>query len=118
MYTYYFSQAIPWPEHHEYGVFHSSELPYVFGNLDKMQRPFTDVDRRVEAQASAYLVNFVRTGNPNGAGLPAWQALSVDDPATVEIADSTRMRPLMSAEKLAFWASYFNSPQGKNPPLF
>lgn len=118
MYTYFFSQAIPWPEHPEYGAFHSSELPYALGNLDKMQRPFTNGDRRVEAQASAYLVNFIRTDNPNGAGLPAWRALSIGDPATLEIADSTRMRPLMSAEKLAFWASYFDSPQGKNPPLF
>jgi para-nitrobenzyl esterase len=118
IYTYYFNHAMPWPAHPEYGAFHSSELPYAFANLDKMQRPFTDVDRKVEAQTSGYLVNFIRTGDPNGAGLPEWKAFSAGDPATLEFADPSRMRPLMSNEKLAFWTEYFNSPQGKHPSLF
>ncbi len=39
IYTYDFDRAIPWPQHPEYGAFHSSELPYFFRNLDLMNRP-------------------------------------------------------------------------------
>ena len=117
-YTYYFNQAIPWPEHPEYAAFHSSELVYVFGNLDKLRRPFTEVDRRVEAQASGFLINFIRSGNPNGPGLPVWKEVSADNPATFEIGETSQMRPLMSSEKLAFWTEYLESPQGKNAPMF
>jgi para-nitrobenzyl esterase len=34
--------------------------------------PWTDVDRRLADTMASYWVNFARTGNPNGAGLPAW----------------------------------------------
>jgi carboxylesterase type B len=33
---------------------------------------WSDDDRALSARMSAYLVNFARTGNPNGIGLPAW----------------------------------------------
>lgn len=118
IYTYYFNQAIPWPEHPEYGSFHSGELLYAFANLDKMNRPFTSVDRRVEAQASQYLVNFIRSGDPNGTGLPTWNPFSASEPKTFEFGQTSTMRPLMSEAKLDFWKEYFNSPQARTAPMF
>lgn len=70
--TYYFDRAIPWPEHPEYQAFHSGELPYTFNNLRLMDRPWEDVDHRLADQVSSYWANFIKTGNPNGPGLPAW----------------------------------------------
>jgi hypothetical protein len=32
-YLYYFERAIPWPDHPEFGAFHTGEGPYVFNNL-------------------------------------------------------------------------------------
>ncbi len=118
IYTYYFNHAIPWPEHPEFQAFHTGEVVYMLSNLDKLPRPFTDTDRAVAAAASGYLVNFVRTGDPNGAGLPRWNSFSKNPPETLEISENTRMRPLMSPAKLAFWATYFQSPQAKNAPPF
>ena len=40
-YLYYFDHAMPWPEHPEYGAFHTSELIYAFDNLRTLQRPWT-----------------------------------------------------------------------------
>ena len=51
---------------------HSGELPYVFGNLDRNARAYDDSDRALSDTMRAYWVNFVKTGDPNGPGLPEW----------------------------------------------
>ncbi len=53
------------------GAFHSAEIVYVFDNLDAFAWHYRDDDRKTAAAVSAYWVNFVRTGDPNGAGLPS-----------------------------------------------
>jgi para-nitrobenzyl esterase len=35
-FTYYFTRDIPWPEHPEYGAFHSGDFPYFFANLKQL----------------------------------------------------------------------------------
>ena len=77
-FAYYFDRAIPWPERPEFGAFHTSEVPYVFGTLDVLKRPWTDVDRALSRTMMSYWVNFAATGDPNGAGIPRWPAF---DPA-------------------------------------
>lgn len=73
---YLFERAIPWPEHPEYQAFHSAELPYVFDNLDRMQRPWEDVDRSLAELISTYWVNFITQGDPNAPGLERWPSSS------------------------------------------
>ena len=43
-YLYYFERAIPWPEHPEFGAFHTGEVPYVFNNLALLNRPWEAAD--------------------------------------------------------------------------
>lgn len=118
IYTYYFSRATPWPEHPEFGAHHTGEVIYMFSNLDKLPRPFTEEDSKVAATASGYLVNFVSGADPNGASLPQWAPVSGKDAETLEISTVTAMRPLMSPEKLAFWKDYFDSPLAASAPPF
>ncbi len=33
---------------------------------------WTEEDHEISRQMQAYFVNFIKTGNPNGAGLPEW----------------------------------------------
>lgn len=58
------------------GAVHGAEVPYVFGTLSPK---YSDADRATSEAIEKYWTNFARTGNPNGAGLPAWQGYS--DPA-------------------------------------
>ncbi len=55
------------------GTPHGGEIGYVFGTL--AARPGTTLspeDLAVSRLAQSYWVNFARTGDPNGAGLPTW----------------------------------------------
>ena len=59
------------------GTPHGGEIGFVFGTLGAggfgpPPPPATDEDRAVSKMAQGYWVNFARTGDPNGAGLPTW----------------------------------------------
>jgi para-nitrobenzyl esterase len=63
----------------QWGAVHSAEIEYALGNLDTnpLYR-WTAADRKVSATMSAYFANFIKTGNPNGKGLPEWPKASPD----------------------------------------
>ena len=69
-YLYYFDLDAPGDDNR---AFHSSDLRYIFGTLDRSWRPYGKRDREASGQMMDYLVNFVRTGDPNGPGLPPWR---------------------------------------------
>ena len=57
------------------GAAHSAEIQFAMGNLDLDTRyPWDQDDREVSKTLQAYFVNFIKTGNPNGGGLPNWPA--------------------------------------------
>ena len=59
---------------HPKGAAHASDIPYFFGTVGVRYGSDTrPADQALSANARGYLVNFVRTGNPNGAGLPGWK---------------------------------------------
>lgn len=99
LYMYLFRHPQPGATQQRYETFHSSELPYVFDNLDESKRPWTAVDRKIEKEMSAYWVNFIATGDPNGKGLPRWPSFSETDGETMELGDSMEPRPITSREK-------------------
>jgi para-nitrobenzyl esterase len=77
VYAYEFDHVEPGPDAAKFGAFHTSEVPYLFKTLDRSpNRTFTAVDREVADRFSSYLVNFVKTCDPNGQGLPRWAPLS------------------------------------------
>ena len=57
------------------GAVHSAEIEYALGNLATNKVfDWTPDDFRVSQVMQDYFVNFIKAGNPNGAGLPAWEA--------------------------------------------
>jgi para-nitrobenzyl esterase len=62
------------------GASHSAEIQYAMGNLDLDKRYTWEAsDYEVSKTMQAYFVNFIKTGNPNGTGLPDWPAYRAGD---------------------------------------
>ena len=59
------------------GAVHSAEIEYAMGNLDTNKvYQWTAEDHKVSSVMQDYFANFIRTGNPNGAGSPEWHSTS------------------------------------------
>ena len=57
------------------GAGHSAEIQYAMGNLDLDRRyAWEPADYDVSKTMQAYFVNFIKTGKPDGPGLPPWPA--------------------------------------------
>lgn len=112
VYIYYFDQKIPWPQHPEYGAFHSSDMPYDFDNLRLMDRPWRPVDFRVAKQMSAYWTGFGKTGDPYHSGLPDWPALKAGDETIMQLGSRMGPMPLAESARMKFWLSHLKKPLG------
>jgi para-nitrobenzyl esterase len=106
-YAYFFERAIPWPEQPRYQAFHSAELPYMFDNLALLSRPWEAPDRELAQLMVSYWINFMRTGDPNGDGLPPWPA---DRGRVMRLSPSPRAEPLPQADVLRLMGPAYSAP--------
>jgi para-nitrobenzyl esterase len=112
VYTYYFDRVMPWPAHPEFGAFHTSDVPYVFENIHKIDRPWEPVDDRVSDAVSSYWVNFASTGDPNGKGLVEWPAYSESSHTTMELGAKMGPMPVADTAKLDFFMAFLKKTAG------
>jgi para-nitrobenzyl esterase len=77
------------------GAVHSAEIEYALGNLASNKvYAWTPDDYKVSEVMQAYFANFIKSGNPNAPGLPAWPAVARgDDVQVLHIDIHTRALP-------------------------
>jgi para-nitrobenzyl esterase len=62
------------------GAPHATEIPFVFDTVQaRYGKDLKPADKATAEAANAYWVNFAKTGNPNGKGLPQWPAYNAKD---------------------------------------
>ncbi|MEH6513724.1 MAG: carboxylesterase family protein [Maribacter arcticus] len=72
------SETPPMPK--AVGAPHACEIEYCMGNLHLVKDyAWTADDFKVSKDMMTYFANFIKTGNPNGEGLPNWEASEPKD---------------------------------------
>ncbi len=97
-YVFLFAQNPPGADGEDLPAAHASEVPYVFNNLgehplypdpsDPELSAASPDDLLVADRMSSYWVNFARSGDPNGDGLPHWPAHSAPESVDAAILDA------------------------------
>ncbi|HVN57658.1 MAG TPA: carboxylesterase family protein [Bacteroidales bacterium] len=97
----YYFRRVP-PGEPNYGAFHSAEFGYVLKTLKLWNRPFTSWDYELSDIMSSYWVNFAKTGNPNGKGLPEWPSFDDSNPQVIDFGEQVKAAPVPYLKQLQF----------------
>ena len=86
------------------GAVHSAEIEYALGNLATNKvYAWTADDYKVSSEMQAYFANFIKTGNPNGKGLPPWPAATPGEGRQIQYLDvNTRTTPAPTHARYQF----------------
>jgi len=84
------------------GAVHSAEIEYAMGNLATNKvYDWTPDDYKVSRVMQEYFANFIKTGDPNGRGLPKWLPVQPGQPAAYMRID-VETRPETEAHRGGF----------------
>ena len=108
-YAWFFDRKLPGDS---CGAWHSSDLWYWFGTLDHAWRPWEEKDRLLSQQMVGYLMNFVKTGDPNGDNLPRWTPMENKNSRVLRIGEGETRMGKASMPKL-IWTMLTNKAVGE-----
>ena len=116
VFYYSFRQQPPFPAGSVYagwGASHFAELWYVFDHLDQSPWNWTAGDRKLAAEISGYWINFAKSGDPNGPGLPPWPAFVNTSSKVQYLADPIAVGSVANIQGLTAFDSVYSMVRGK-----
>lgn len=113
VYMYRFSRMAPVSRSRWSGAAHTAEIPYVFDHTDD-RTEFEDSDRTIAAAMAGAWVQFAKTGDPNGEGLPRWPPYRVPAYEWLEYGDEVGVRANSGSPEVDFFAKIFESMRAKD----
>lgn len=85
------------------GAVHSAEIEYAMGNLPTNRvYDWQPEDYKVSEIMQSYFANFIKTGNPNGLGVPAWPAINNKSVDIMHIDVNTKAQPEKNRQHYLF----------------
>lgn len=96
------------------GASHCADWPYLFDGAEfgAVKAP-TAQDKAMSAMMQAYLFNFVRHGDPNGADLPPWPQTAPGRISPLLIGTDTRAVPDFRQSQLQPWFAKWEGENGR-----
>jgi len=79
----------------------------VFGNLTEPDVHYVDADRTLSDEMASYWTNFAKRGDPNGNGLPRWQAFSARHPAVMHFDAEPKIGGVPDLKELELLDGYY-----------
>jgi para-nitrobenzyl esterase len=116
VFYYSFRQQPPFPAGSVYagwGASHFAELWYVFDHLDQSPWNWTAADRKLAEEMSRYWVNFARSGDPNGPGLPPWPAFTNAESKVQYLGDPIIVGSVANIHGLSVFDAVYSTVRGK-----
>lgn len=111
-YIYEFSHPMPGIEAAKMGVFHTADVPYWINHFSIARDDYwAKVDFKLGDKMSNYLVNFAKTGNPNGTNVPTWTAFNASTISFNSLSDQVSFKTL-SSDKAKFWQALYGAKLG------
>ena len=74
----------------------------MFGNLRNPTFKYTETDRSLSEVMSSYWINFARTGDPNGKGLPTWTPYDPAAEPYLDLGDRVQLKHHLLKAQLDF----------------
>jgi para-nitrobenzyl esterase len=105
VYRYYFTRVPPGRVSARLGAFHGAEMAYVFENFP-FRIFYLDADKKLGETIASYWVNFAKTGDPNGSGLPTWPIYDRAKDNVLELGDEIRVQREENAAGLDFFDAF------------
>ena len=90
VYLYRFSRVSPAARSTFGGAAHNMEVPYAFGAVTATPGQYEERDQALSEEMVSAWANFIKTGDPNGAGAPQWYMLNEFTENLIEFGDTTR----------------------------
>lgn len=87
---------------------HSAEIAYALGNLAVYNiYAWTSDDYKTAGIMQGFFAGFIRTGDPNGPGLPAWSAYRSDTPNVMIIDKDAHQEQAKDSNRFLFLDSFY-----------
>ncbi len=91
------------------GAYHSADLAYVFGNVDKVGMDWQEEDRALSRTMVRFWTNFAKSGDPNQPGLPEWRPYDRKTHATMLLNSNPHTTEGVRTAKLDIWDEVFST---------
>jgi para-nitrobenzyl esterase len=110
VFMYYFKKQVPFGKgQQDFGAFHTSEVPYAYGNLNKSTvRPWEPIDYELEKLMTGYWAEFAKKGDPNFSGAPVWKPCKEPDYATMILGKGSQSGKIPFLPQLKFFLDFYS----------